>query len=168
MNNITIHQIGCLAVRAIVLLFAMGFLAQLSLILSGVFSPDGSLYQKFLIVLSFVAHCAFIYFVWIRAPWVASKMLSGSQSESVSIPFSVENIQIVMLVAVGFLILERAMGPFVSVVWDFFFNPASYGIPSLDRILSPSISLVISLLLILSPKGIVRIIQYVRTVEGSK
>ncbi len=166
MSTITIDQIGCLIVRGISLLLAFTVLSSAAVVvqISTNPAPSDDGISKILFLFPYIMNSLLAILTWVFAPQLAKKMLPAT-SESTA-PFTLQNILIVMLVAVGFMLLQDAVKHTLSMVVHI--ANVINGIQSIrvDDILSALIMLGIALSLIFKPQGIARMIKYARTAGG--
>lgn len=168
MNTITIDQIGCLIVRGISLLLAFSVLSSAAAVVQIVMAPAGSdiAGAKWLFLSSHIINALLAILTWVWAPQLSRKMLPAT-GESV-VPFTLQNMLIVMLVAVGFLLLQDAVKYTVSMVAhiaEVITGPQKLKVA--DTV-STLVVLAIALSLIFKPQGIARMIKYARAAGGEK
>lgn len=166
MNTITINQIGCLVVRGITILLALQVLSGLGMVFNMLTMPAEGGFNKWLMIAPVCVNAGLAAFMWVKAPWLAARMTPDYSSTPA--PFTIGNIQIVMLVAVGFLLLAQAIAPFVSTVAHIVsVLMAGDRLRSWD-VLASLLLLALALSLIFTPKGLTKIITFARTTGGEK
>lgn len=166
MNSITIHQLGCLLLRVLALLLTLQVLPSLVSALGMVIFAGQGLVPVLQMAFPLMLMLFLNVLLWVMAPWLAGKMVT--QSASIQAPFSIENLQIVFFVLLGFMFLAESIRPLTTAT----FHVASvltegksfHGTTIVEAILYLSLAL----WLILGSKGITRLIKYMRTTGGEK
>lgn len=167
MNNITINQIGCLLVRGIALFLALQMLSALGLIINVFTTPEQEGVNKGLIVFPYGMLAVLAILIWRKAPWFADRMVP--ESTSVQAPFTIENIQIVLLITLGFWLLAyKTFGDLLLLMSHIILFFSGQEHLKIWEIIEAILLLGLTLSLIFTPQGIVRIIKYARTTGGEK
>ncbi len=166
MNTITINQIGCLLVRGISLFLAVEMFAALGFVANALMSAEADMVTKIISVFPYTAFGMISILLWIKAPWISTRMIQ--EETEVLVPFTFDNIQIALLVTVGFLVfLTRGLESAFLVLQHIISVLQGQDTFAIWQVTQSLLIFGMSLFLIFSPRGIVNIIRYTR-VAGTK
>ena len=119
-----------------------------------------------------ILYTALSIFLWLAAPWIARKMLKGSDTSETKIPVSFDDAFIIATVSVGLLILART----IPLIGRFAYSLSSLAETAQgehpvhwqgDGLEAP-LYLILGLLLIFTPTGLLNLIRRSRKLSSSE
>lgn len=163
MNSITIHQIGCLVIRAVSILMIVRVLP--SIFMAGSLLGSGDKHVIFLMSSS-IAILVLGVALWVVSPWLSRKMVA--EKSSIESPITADGIQAALLICAGFLVLSESINSFIVTGHHVVRALKEQSEFPLTSVLTSGLRMALCLSLIFTPQGIVRIIKCARTTGGEK
>ncbi len=157
MNTITIQQIGGILVRAIALLLFLYMSSAVGAVIYALLQDTESTLVKVLSILPYALLLLFSILLWFKAPYIANRMVCDTASTPA--PFTIENLQIVLLATLGVLLfIAKAFPAMLMLMAEL--SSLESELQKILKMLGAFFYLGASLLLIFKPQVIARLTKY--------